>query len=178
MVVTAINEGEHFEAAAIEGAAGIFVGGGLTPAYRDAFEPIAGAVREAVAAGTPYLGFSAGAAIAAERALVGGYLLNGVPIGDEDAGEELDELTIAPGLGIVPFAVDVHAAQWGTVSRLIAAVDSGMTAKGFAIDEDTCLLWRSEATEHEPTVSGQGAAWRVERTADNAAVTITRLTAH
>ncbi|WP_295833079.1 Type 1 glutamine amidotransferase-like domain-containing protein [uncultured Microbacterium sp.] len=71
--VHAIVEGDGFTDAAIGGAAGVFVGGGLTPAYREAFSGIRDAVRERVADGMPYAGFSAGAAIAAGPALVGGF---------------------------------------------------------------------------------------------------------
>ena len=37
-------------------------------------------------------------------------------------GEDLDDVVPRPGLGLVGFAVDVHAAQWGTVGRLVHAV--------------------------------------------------------
>src|SRR5262245_50497500 len=56
-VVHAILEGETFDASAIDGADGLFVGGGLTPAYHAAFAPIAASVRRLVAAGVPYAGF-------------------------------------------------------------------------------------------------------------------------
>ncbi|MGB4780369.1 Type 1 glutamine amidotransferase-like domain-containing protein [Microbacterium sp.] len=159
VVVQAIHEGESFERAAVDGADGLFVGGGLTPAYRDAFIPIAALVRELVAAGTPYLGFSAGAAIAAEHALIGGNCIDGVPVCDEDAGEELVDVTVASGLGLVPFTVDVHAAQWGTVSRLTAAVCAGLTESGIAIDEHTSLHWHGNDAESSPIVAGRGSAW-------------------
>jgi cyanophycinase len=157
--VHAITEGERFGSAAVTGADGIAVGGGLTPAYLDAIEPITGDIRVAVAGGVPYLGFSAGAAIAADRALVGGWLLDGVPVGDEDAAEELDELTVRDGIGLVPFTVDVHAAQWGTLSRLVAAVDAGLVAGGHAIDEHTALVVSRK--QGAPEVTGAGAAWHV-----------------
>jgi cyanophycinase len=151
--VVAITEGAVFAADAIDGAEGIAVGGGLTPAYLDALMPLAERIRAAVGAGTPYLGFSAGAAIAPTRALVGGYRTGGVAVSPEDAAEELDELTVRPGLGLVDFAVDVHAAQWGTVGRLVAAVDAGLVERGVAIDEHTALTGS--------TVHGAGRIWRV-----------------
>ena len=58
---------------AVADADGIVIGGGLTPAYLTAVAPIAGEIRRQVAAGIPYLGYSAGAMIAAERALLGGW---------------------------------------------------------------------------------------------------------
>ena len=103
--VAAIVEGETFTPEAIEADA-IFVGGGLTPAYHEAFEPIRDAVRSRVEGGMPYAGFSAGAAIAPERALVGGYLLRGVEVASEDAGAELDELVGRDGPGLGTFSVD------------------------------------------------------------------------
>ena len=57
----------------------------------------------------------------------------------EEAGEDLDLVQPRPGLGLVPFAVDVHATQWGTLTRLIHAVALGLVAEGVAIDEGTCL---------------------------------------
>jgi cyanophycinase len=157
----AILEGEVFDASAIDGADGVFVGGGLTPAYHAAFAPIGAALRARVAAGMPYAGFSAGAAIAPDRALLGGYLVDGVVVCDEDAGEELDAVTVVDGLGLVPFSVDVHAAQWGTVSRLIAAAGAGLVAEGFAIDEHTAVGWRGGDPTSETSIRGTGSAWRV-----------------
>ena len=159
VVVRVVDEGEAFAADALDGADGIAVGGGLTPAYRDACAALAASVRSLVESGVPYLGFSAGSAIAAGRALLGGYRLDGVEVGDEGASEELDELTVAEGIGLVPFAVDVHAAQWGTLSRLVAAVDADVVPEGYAIDEHTALVVRGEQVE----VAGSGAAWHVTR---------------
>lgn len=163
VVVHSVLEGEVFTAAAIEDAEGIFVGGGLTPAYRGAFAGVAAQVREQVFAGVPYLGFSAGAAIASERALIGGYLLAGAAVCDEHAGEELDEVMVVDGLGLVPFCVDVHAAQWGTVSRLIAAADAGLIESGFAIDEHTAVSCWAGDHAIAASVAGEGAAWHVSR---------------
>ncbi|MDF2046799.1 MULTISPECIES: Type 1 glutamine amidotransferase-like domain-containing protein [Microbacterium] len=168
--VEAIVEGESFTDAAIE-ADGVFVGGGLTPAYHDAFRVIREELRERVAGGMPYAGFSAGAAIAAERALVGGWLRGGVEVCVEDAAEELGELEVRPGLGLLGFAVDVHAAQWGTLSRLVAAVDAGLVTDGVAIDENTALVVSAQAA---PAVRGSGQVWRVESAASGVLVQLLR----
>lgn len=165
--VEAIVEGETFTAGAIDADA-VFVGGGLTPAYRDAFVDVAVALRARVEEGMPYAGFSAGAAIAPDRALVGGYRLSGVEVASEDAGEELDELEVRDGLGLVPFGVDVHAAQWGTVSRLIAAVEAGLVTEGVAVDEHTALV----VSPGESTVHGSGHVWNVGPAASGVQVTL------
>lgn len=166
VVVRVVDEGQAFAEDALDGADGIAVGGGLTPAYRDACAALAASVRSLVASGVPYLGFSAGSAIAAGRALLGGYRLDGVEVGDEGAAEELDELTVAEGIGLVPFSIDVHAAQWGTLSRLVAAVEADLVSEGYAIDEHTAVVVRGEEIE----VVGAGAAWHVAR-----GVTVRRL---
>ena len=121
-VVTAVEHDGSGPASASVDVDGILVGGGLTPAYRDLLEPHFGELRRQVATGMPYAGFSAGAAIAAEGALVGGWRIGGVAVAPEEAAEDLDELTVAPGVGLVDVAIDVHAAQCGTLSRLVAAV--------------------------------------------------------
>lgn len=146
---------------AVLGAAhGLLVCGGLTPAYADALPPSAVLIRDRVADGVPYAGFSAGAAVAAGRAVVGGWRDGGVPVCPEDAGEDLDEVTVVDGLGLVPFAVEVHAAQWGTLGRLVAAVAGGHVEAGAALDEDTVLQAAADGTV---TVAGAGRAHLVRR---------------
>jgi cyanophycinase len=154
-----VVEGGVFAADVLDGVDAVFVGGGLTPAYQDAFRDIGPLLRTRASQGLPYAGFSAGAAIAAERALVGGHLLDGVEVASEDASEELDELEVRDGLGLVPFAVDVHAAQWGTLSRLVAAVAAGLVPRGSAVDEHTALVVDADGTA---TVHGSGQAWHVD----------------
>ena len=78
--------------------------------------------------------------MAATRAIVGGWRLGGRDVCAEEAGEDLDELAVRDGLGLVPFAVDVHATQWGTLTRLLHAVGAGLVAEGWAIDEGTVLV--------------------------------------
>jgi cyanophycinase len=127
--------GGTLDPAALDGVDALLVGGGLTPAYQEALA----AVRDGPAR-LPYAGFSAGAAVAAREALVGGWLAGGVQVCPEETGEDLEEIEVRPGLGLVPFTVDVHAAQWGTLPRLIEAVRRGGTgAYGVAIDENTML---------------------------------------
>ena len=136
-----VAEGDPFDIASVGDADALFVCGGHTPAYAAALAPAACDLAEWLRAGPRhYGGFSAGAAIAARDALVGGWRLDGVAVCPEDASEDLDEVSVVPGLGLVPFSVDVHAAQWGTLSRLIAAVRSGRVTSGIAIDEDTLLI--------------------------------------
>ncbi|MDQ1171892.1 cyanophycinase [Microbacterium testaceum] len=168
--VESIVEGEVYAASALD-ADGLFVGGGLTPAYLNAFGRIGDAVIHRVLEGVSYAGFSAGAVIAAAPALIGGYRVGGVEVVSEDASEELDEVEVRPGLGLLDFAVDVHAAQWGTLSRLVAAVDAGLVTDGVAIDEDTALVVSAQAA---PTVRGSGQVWRVESAASGVHVQVLR----
>ncbi|MGW4927781.1 Type 1 glutamine amidotransferase-like domain-containing protein [Agromyces sp. NPDC004153] len=155
--VTAVALDGDVPASAFTDVDGILVGGGLTPRYRDLIEPHFGELRRQVAAGVPYLGFSAGAAIAAERALVGGWRIGGVAVAPEATAEDLDELTVAPGIGLVDVAIDAHVAQWGTLSRLVAAVEAGLVDGGLGIDEDTALI----VGEGGLQVVGRGSVWRV-----------------
>jgi cyanophycinase len=151
----------------LDGAAGVFVAGGWTPGYHAA---LVGPGAGWLPAGVPYAGFSAGAAIAAERAIVGGWRLNGVAVCGPEAAEDLDELAVAPGLGLVPFAVDVHATQWGTLTRLVHAVAAGLVAEGWAVDEGAALVIDGGA----PQVAGLGCAYRVARDGERLGVTLTR----
>jgi cyanophycinase len=163
--------GAELSTSSLDGFDALLVCGGLTPAYGTALSPIASAVRSWLAAGRPYAGFSAGAAVAAARAVVGGYLLDGRAVCPSDAAEDLDDVTVVDGLGLVPFAVDVHAAQWGTLGRLCAAVAAGLVPSGVAIDEDTAVIIEAGAA----VVAGRGAAHVVTLTADG--VTVRSVTA-
>jgi cyanophycinase len=150
-----VEEGTPF-AGSFEDVDGLFVGGGPTPEYHASLAPSYAAIRELVAAGVPYVGFSAGSAIAATQAIVGGWLVDGVPVCPEDSNEELDDLAVVEGIGLVDGAVDVHAAQWGNLSRLVAAVGAGLAPHGLALDERTTLAVDTGE------VTGAGRVWRVD----------------
>lgn len=140
---------------------GIFIGGGLTPLYQEILCAETGWLQYILSTGIPYGGYSAGAAIAAEKALVGGWRIRvgeqEIPVLDEEFNEEIDFLEIRSGLDLVPFSIDVHASQWGTITRLIHAVERGMIDSGFALDEDTML----HVEGNEVRVKGLGQAYYV-----------------
>jgi cyanophycinase len=140
----------------LDGVSGVYVAGGLTPAYWATVctTRFGDALREW---GGVYAGFSAGAALAAGAALVGGWRLNGVDVCDSDFAEGLEEVEVRPGLGLVDFTVDVHASQWGTLTRLAHAVAAGMVSDGLAIDEHTCVEVRGD----ELRLHGWGGAYRL-----------------
>jgi cyanophycinase len=143
------------------GPTGIFVCGGLTPAYHDGLCRDTEWVTLLDERSIPYCGFSAGAAIAAKGAIVGGWKrsIGGtlVDVANSDAGEDLELLDVRPGLALVPFAVEVHATQWGTLSRLVHVIDSGMSSEGWAIDENTMM----ETSGDGVVIHGVGNAYRV-----------------
>ena len=145
---------------------GIFVCGGATPQYHEALCVETSWLDYARAAAIPYGGTSAGAAIAAERAIVGGWRRDrgGVDaaIIYQGASEGLDPVTVRAGLGLIAGSVEIHASQWGTLPRLLHAVDARQSAAGWAIDEDTML----EVAADRIGVWGLGQVYRVERRGD------------
>ncbi|TWG97766.1 cyanophycinase [Nocardioides sp. J9] len=156
-----LSAGRPLEPADLDGVAGVFVAGGLTPLYAELVVP-----QRDLLATLPYAGFSAGAAIASERAIVGGFLVDGVAVCPEDAAEDLGDVTVVDGLGRVPFAVDVHAAQWGTLPRAVAAVGAGLVPEARAVDEHTALVVRDGQVQ----VVGAGQALRVRPGPDGVVV--------
>ena len=165
-VVTAVLEGEVFTSSLLSEIDGLLIGGGLTPAYLDAVSPLVGEIRMLVSDGLPYLGFSAGAAIAAETAIIGGWKIGEVPVCAEHASEELEDVTVAEGLALVDLAIDVHAAQWGPLSRLVAATEAGLVDGGIAIDEYTALI----VGDNSLRVVGTGSVWQVNQHDDGVLV--------
>ena len=136
----------------VEGAGGVFVAGGWTPGYHEA---LVGA--DWLPPDVVYAGFSAGAAIAGRWAIVGGWRLGDLEVCAEEAGEDLEPLTVRDGLGLVPFAVDVHATQWGTLTRLAHAIRGRLAPEGWAVDEGTALIYDGGRTR----VEGLGVAYHV-----------------
>jgi cyanophycinase len=156
-----VSQGRPLDADDLAGAAGVFVAGGLTPLYADLVVGARSAIGD-----LPYAGFSAGSAIAADRAVVGGWRIGDLQVCSDDAGEDLDEVVPVPGLGRVPFAVDVHAAQWGTVTRALHAVRVGLVDEAWAVDEHTALVLDGGV----PSVVGVGAAHHLVRDGDGVRV--------
>lgn len=165
-VVIAVAEGGLFTSAVLSDIDGLLIGGGLTPAYLDAVAPVVEEIRMLVADGLPYLGFSAGAAIAADTAIIGGWMIGDVPVCAEGASEDLEDVTVAVGLGLVDLAIDAHAAQWGTLSRLVAATEAGLVDGGIAIDEFTVLIVGDDSLR----VVGTGSVWQVNQHDDGVLV--------
>lgn len=141
----------------------LVVGGGPTPEYHAALRPHFADIRATVSAGTPYLGFSAGAMIAGERALLGGYRARGVPVCPVEWSEGLDEITLAEGIGLVPWVLEVHTAQAGTLGRAVQVVLDDPARSVVAVDEDTAVVW---GTGRSGEVVGPGRAWRVSSDGD------------
>ncbi|MCU1507823.1 MAG: peptidase [Glaciihabitans sp.] len=165
-VVNLLAEGDLATSVLLSDIDALLIGGGLTPAYLDAVTPLVDEIRLLVADGLPYLGYSAGAAISADHAIIGGWKIGDVPVCAEETGEDLDDVTIAAGLGLVDLSIDAHAAQWGTLARLIAATEAGLVDGGLAIDENTVLV----VGDGELRVEGVGSVWRVSPGADGVVV--------
>lgn len=155
--VTSSYGGEELSPGAIAEVDGIVVGGGVVEAVREGLEPLFGELRRQVAVGVPYLGVSAGAMVAAERALGGGSRIDNLPVCPEDPSEPGTELEAEAGIGLVGGSVDVHVAQRGTLSRLVAAVESELIDGAFGIDERTVLI----VDDGNLRVEGSGSVWQV-----------------
>ncbi|MBW9092178.1 Type 1 glutamine amidotransferase-like domain-containing protein [Microbacterium jejuense] len=155
--LTAGRPGTPIGVEAIADVDGVAVGGGVVEDVRAGLEPIFSELRRLVAGGVPYLGVSAGAMIAAEGSFGGGSRIGGVVVSPEDPDEPGEELEIEAGIGLVDVAIEVHVAQRGMLSRLVAGVEAGIIAGGLGIDERTALI----VGDGRLRVEGSGSVWRV-----------------
>lgn len=141
----------------------IFVGGGLTPLYQECLCRNKEWVNFIIENNIPYCGFSAGSAIAANTAIVGGWKIKisntDIAILDEDLAEDLEYLDIRNGLGLIDFSIDVHGSQWGTLTRLLHAVDQNKILDGLVIDENTMIILE----DSKLYVSGMGQVYYVRK---------------
>lgn len=149
--------GEPIALTAIADVDGIAVGGGVVEEVRAGLEPLFGELRRLVSVGVPYIGVSAGAMVAAEGSLASGTRIGGVLVAPEDPEEPGFELEIESGIGLVDVAIEVHVAQRGMLSRLVAAVEAGLISGGLGIDERTALIVGDGRLRAE----GSGSVWRV-----------------
>lgn len=123
----------------LEQLAGLVVAGGWTPGYLAALMPRRNSIARLVRGGAPYLGYSAGAMVAAKHALVGGWRFRGRQVAPEVWGEGLEEVELREGLGLVGITLDVHTDVLH-LDRLVATLEQGQVHSAIAIDEDTCLV--------------------------------------
>ena len=148
-----------------ENLAGIVVAGGWTPGYLDALAQQRELLVRLVRSGIPYLGYSAGAAITARHAVVGGWKHQGRQVAPELAGEGSTEMVIRDGLGLIGPAVETHADTHSIVTRAIAALQIGPMSSVVAIDEGTCLA--IDTSSGRTAIVGQGQVTWVTREGDS-----------
>ncbi|WP_240203746.1 hypothetical protein [Streptomyces actuosus] len=161
--------GERFEPGAAADVDGLLVCGGLTPAYVGAFAGCREQTHRLLGErGVPCPGFSTGAVVAAADAVARGGGWTGSRCARGTPPRSRGEVEVRPGLGLVPFEVDVRPAQWGTLGRLVAAVASGRVPRGLALDEDTVV---EVPVDGAPVrVAGLGRAHLVRSAAEGGAV--------
>ncbi|SKA86727.1 hypothetical protein SAMN06295879_0961 [Agreia bicolorata] len=152
-------EGAPIDDSLLDDIDGLVVWGGLVPAYRESLKESFQSIRALVESGVPYFGMSAGAAVVSDGALIGGWRIGDVQVCPIDASQEIEQVTVEEGIGLIDTTIDVHAAQWGTVARLIAATEAGIVDGGLAIDEHTALIVGEGALR----VVGAGSVWNVTR---------------
>lgn len=160
-----LDGGTWRDASAFREVDGIVVAGGPTADYHAGLSHLSAVFQEALAERVPYLGFSAGAMIAADTALLGGWRDKGRALCEEDWSEGFDELTLAPGLGLVDFTIDVHATQAGLLPRAFAAALRPECERVAAIDEATVLsvpAHTDSPSSGQP--AGDGFVWLLEAT--------------
>ncbi|MHB8275639.1 MAG: Type 1 glutamine amidotransferase-like domain-containing protein [Dermatophilaceae bacterium] len=147
----------------LDGLGGVIVGGGRTMGYLEGLLPLRDALQGLVRKGVPYLGFSAGAMVASQVVICGGYRWNGTQVCPSEAGDGMTDVELREGLGLVDLTVETHASAMGTLGRAVVAVESRRTSNCVALDEDTALAMESDGTIR--TV-GSGSAWWVTRADD------------
>jgi cyanophycinase len=136
----------------LDGVQAVFFSGGdqlcITSQIGDA--PIFDRVHDIYRSGGIIAGTSAGASVIGEAMLVKGK---------RDSSFRLDNLHMAPGLGLLPnVIIDQHFAQRGRIGRLLGAVAHNPRVLGIGIDEDTAIV--VEGTQFR--VIGSGAVYVID----------------
>jgi cyanophycinase len=137
----------------IEGADGIFFGGGdqVHLVATVGGSRLDRAVREAYASGATICGTSAGAAALTETILAGG---------EPDEYGQMQDLHLGPGFGLLGFRamIDTHFTQRRRLQRLFMVIAQNPETLGLGIDEDTALVVQGHLGE----VVGRGSVTFVD----------------
>jgi cyanophycinase len=137
----------------IEGADGIFFGGGdqVHLVATIGGSRLDRAVREAYANGATICGTSAGAAALTETILAGG---------EPDEYGQMQDLHLGPGFGLLGFRamIDTHFTQRRRLQRLFMVIAQNPETLGLGIDEDTALVVQGHLGE----VVGRGSVTFVD----------------
>src|SRR5699024_2282066 len=104
--------------------------------------------------------------IASEHALIGGHRSGDIEVCPPAWSDGLEEITIEPGAGIVPWTIEVHAVQAGLLGRAVAVATSRPGTPVVALDEDTAL--HVDGTG-ETEALGSGHLWWVKADDDGGA---------
>jgi cyanophycinase len=136
----------------LEGASAVFFTGGdqlrLTATVGDT--PVFQRIRELREQGALIAGTSSGSAAIPETMLIGG---------ESKIAPESDEISMAPGLALVPsIVIDTHFAERGRIGRLLAAVAQNAKNLGLGLDERTAIVVQGDELE----VVGDGAVFIVD----------------
>ncbi len=138
--------------AALEGATAIFFSGGdqLRITSHIGGTPLLDRVVEIFQGGGMIAGTSAGASV------LGGTM---IVAGSQDAAYREGDLSMAPGLGLLPDAIiDQHFAERGRIARLVGAVAHNPSHLGIGLDENTAIL----VEDGQFMVCGSGSVYMID----------------
>lgn len=132
-----------------------------------ALEPVLADLRGMVHRGTSFWGIGAGAAIAAELAIIDGFEIGGVAVAPRLSTDVASEVQLATGLGLIDITVLPGAAQLGRLGIGIAACEAGLLDRVIALDAGMSLVIESGAIR----LVGTGSMWEIAADA-NGIVTV------
>lgn len=119
--------------------AGLIIGDGPVPTVLAALQERTAQWARHIRRGTQYLGFGAGAAVAAKQAIAGGWRFQGNQVAPEATAAGFEEVTLLPGLGLIGLGVEPYADSRFTTTRAIAALHADRLTSAMALDEKVCL---------------------------------------
>lgn len=119
---------------------GVILADGHSPTLLTALAGVRNQLSRLVHADVPFIGYAAGAAVAARHAYVGGWRVEGYPVANENTAHGLDDVAIVDGLALVTPLILPHNNTEHADGLATSCLEQNWARTAVALDDTACLI--------------------------------------
>lgn len=118
----------------------VILADGHSPTLLTALAGLRNQLSRLVHADVPFIGYAAGAAVAARHAYVGGWRVEGYPVANENTAHGLDDVAIVDGLALVTPLILPHNNTEHADGLATSCLEQNWARTAVALDDLACLI--------------------------------------